>query len=206
MPRLREARTAITISAMVGETHREGGAPASARRSHRSSLCIVPPRECWEPIQALRRDHDRKIGRWMPHVNLLYPFRPESCAGEVEPVLERAMGECARFELALERIAVFDHGRSIHTIWLAPEPRDPIDTLHERARALFPDCRDVDRHAHGFTPHLALGQARGERELERVLADVRARWRPLRFAVDRVVWAVRPPEGPFEVRAEFPLG
>ena len=39
------------------------------------------PPEVWEPIQAIRRMHDRQIGRWMLRINLPYPFVP---AGDVE--------------------------------------------------------------------------------------------------------------------------
>jgi len=47
---------------------------STAAKSHRTAIAAIPPPECWEPIQAIRRVHDRQIGRWMPHVNLLYPF------------------------------------------------------------------------------------------------------------------------------------
>ena len=188
------------------ESGRTGRITGEPLRSHRSALSILPPRSIWEPIQELRREYDRKIDHWMPHVNLLYPFRPEARAAEVEPLLRRFGQGCTAFELELAEARVFDHGREFHTIWIAPEPRAEIDALNEGVRALFPDCEDVARHAHGFTPHLALGQARGSAELERVLADVRARWRPLSWTVDRLTWALRGPGGPFEIRSEFRFG
>jgi 2'-5' RNA ligase len=164
-------------------------------RSHRSALTILPPPALWDPIQALRRDHDRKLERWMPHVHLLYPFRPDGRALEVEPLLRDLASRCEPFDTRLEEVHVFQHRRELHSIWIAPEPREEIDALHEQVRALFPDCLDVTRHENGFTPHLSVGQARGEGELARVLADVRRRWRPLHVRVDRISWVVRPPAG-----------
>jgi hypothetical protein len=44
-------------------------------KTHHTAFAIVPPEEVWGPIQAIRRRYDRQIHRWMPHINLLYPFR-----------------------------------------------------------------------------------------------------------------------------------
>jgi hypothetical protein len=55
-------------------------------------LVIIPPEAVWEPIQAIRRRHDRKLRRWMPHITLLYPFRPRS------ELLERRFKKLAWFK------------------------------------------------------------------------------------------------------------
>ena len=50
-------------------------AEASGRKKVvKSAVCIIPPEHLWGPIQAIRKKHDRAFKRWMPHVNLLYPF------------------------------------------------------------------------------------------------------------------------------------
>ncbi len=43
-----------------------------------SAVVIIPPKESWSSIQEIRKQYDRPINRWMPHMTLLYPFRPES--------------------------------------------------------------------------------------------------------------------------------
>ena len=49
--------------------------------THKTALVVIPPESAWPPIQAIRAEHDRKVGRWMPHITLVYPFLP---AGEFE--------------------------------------------------------------------------------------------------------------------------
>jgi len=46
------------------------------RKTQKTALVIIPPAETWPPIQAIRRVHDRQYRRWMPHITLIYPFRP----------------------------------------------------------------------------------------------------------------------------------
>ena len=47
-------------------------------KTHKSAVVIIPPEEIWEPIQKIRRLYDRQCHRWMPHITLIYPFRPRS--------------------------------------------------------------------------------------------------------------------------------
>lgn len=37
-------------------------------KTHRTAVVAMPPPEVWEPIQAIRRQHDRNVQRWMPHI------------------------------------------------------------------------------------------------------------------------------------------
>ncbi len=48
------------------------------KKVYTSAVVIIPPQESWEPIQEIRKVYDRNIYRWMPHITLLYPFRPET--------------------------------------------------------------------------------------------------------------------------------
>jgi hypothetical protein len=41
---------------------------------HRSAICIIPPKNIWSQIQTIRAVHDKSYIRWMPHINLIYPF------------------------------------------------------------------------------------------------------------------------------------
>lgn len=167
-----------------------------------SAVAVVPRGETWEPIQALRRVHDRKIDRWMPHINLLYPFRPREALEEAGPVLARASGSVASFEVELRTFRFFVHAPGKVTVWLAPEPAEPLVRLQAALQAAFPDCDDVSRFASGFTPHLSVGQSQDAGLAERLQRD----WRPVRFRIAEIAWIARDEHGPFEVVRPFPMG
>ena len=48
--------------------------PCTKSLDHKTAAVIITPEDVWGPIQAIRQKHDSKVGRWMPHVTLTYPF------------------------------------------------------------------------------------------------------------------------------------
>ena len=81
------------------------------------AISIVPPFECWlatalrrlarcstrlchrEPIEAIRRVHDKSVARWDPHTNL---FFPTPVYGDVKDKLEAALATVDAFEARRE--------------------------------------------------------------------------------------------------------
>ena len=45
-------------------------------KTQNTAVVLIVPEGIGEPIQAIRREHDRHYRRWMPHATLIYPFRP----------------------------------------------------------------------------------------------------------------------------------
>jgi 2'-5' RNA ligase len=168
-------------------------------KSHHTAVAIIPPQEVWEPIQAIRRVHDRQYQRWMPHINLLYPFLPVEQFAEVLPRLETACSHVTAFPVTLAEFRMFVHPSGRATLWLAPEPKTPLVDLQAALVAAVPDCDDLSRFAAGFTPHLSVGQARSRREAERLLADLRAAWQPIHFHVSAVALIRRDADTPFRI-------
>lgn len=81
---------------------------------------LIPPRELWPPIQAIRQAYDRHTLRWvMPHITLLYPFRPRE---------EFAM-LAEQFSLHCEQIEPF----SIQLI----HPRQSRGSAYEPPKAVY---------------------------------------------------------------------
>jgi 2'-5' RNA ligase len=177
-----------------------------AARIFRTAVALVPPETVWEPIQAVRRLHDRQITRWMPHVNLLYPFYPEADWVAALPCLAEACARVAPFALTLARLDFFQHGSGRATLWLAPEPARAVRALQAALQAAAPDCVELSRFPGGFTPHLSVGQFAGPDEVRRAREELQARWQPLSFLVDAVALLGRAPDTPFEVRRRLPLG
>ena len=102
-----------------------------------SAVVIIPPLQYLEPIQAIRKEYDRHIHRWMPHINLFYPFRSKF---EYDSLEERFSEICSSIEpreISLSKFRYFSHGREHYTIWLEPEPRNFLKELRIILRILL---------------------------------------------------------------------
>jgi len=177
-------------------------------KTHQTAVVLTPPEECWGPIQAIRARHDRQYRRWMPHVTLLYPFRPREQFDAVEGRLREACRSIPPFQVQLAEFRHFRHGRARSTLWLAPEPEEALVRLQTALESAVPDCNDVSRHAAGFTPHLSVGQVQTSQAPAGLQANLQAGWQPLTFAARTVslIWRGRPPEDVFQVDRRLPLG
>ncbi len=177
-------------------------------KTHKTAVVLIPPESTWEPIQALRRRYDRQIRRWMPHITLLYPFRPCADFPGLCPAMALACAERGPFEVRLTEPRYFQHEHERYTLWLAPEPEDLLVELQDALWQLVPECDETRRFARGFTPHLSLGQVRGRLELMQLLDQMREEWRPLSFTADAVSVIRRndPPNDVFQVERTLPLG
>jgi 2'-5' RNA ligase len=177
-------------------------------KTHETAVVVIPPQSCWEPIQAIRREHDRQARRWMPHVTLVYPFRPRDRFDVVAGALRPVCAAIDPFSVRLKGFREFHHGRGRYTLWLAPQPQDGFVRLQAALSRAVPDCDDVARHAEGFTPHLSVGQARGREALARLKGMLAERWSPLSFVVSEVCLIRRnpPPDDVFRVDRTLPLG
>lgn len=107
-------------------------------KTHTTAVVIIPPEPLWEPIQAIRRQHDRNLRRWMPHITLLYPFVPPRAFEDAIPLLQQASATIIPFAITLRRFALFAHGQRSATIYLAPESAEPLIALQTRLWEAFP--------------------------------------------------------------------
>jgi len=156
-----------------------------------SAVVLIPPENLWAPIQAIRDKYDRNFYRWMPHITLLYPFRPESEFNSLESVFKKRLEDIKPFELVLDSFKYFRHGKQRFTMWLEPKPQELVMDLQKKIQSIFPDCDDVSLFKGGFTPHLSLGQIKGSDILDMTLQDLNARWKSLKFIVDRIFLIAR---------------
>jgi 2'-5' RNA ligase len=142
----------------------------------------------------------------MPHITLLYPYRPVSAFKTAVPRLTRACRSLGPFDVRLERFEVFTHDRSA-TVYLAAEPAAAFKDLHGALLTAAPDCDDTARFAGGFRPHLSVAQATRP-EAERLCARWQAAWQPMVFTVRHVhvVWRNEPPDDVFRSGPAAPLG
>ena len=181
------------------------GPPAMPSKTHQTAVAVVPPQEVWGPIQAIRQRHDRQFRRWMPHVNLLYPFYPAGRLKEGLPPLVDACAKITPFLVTLAEFRFFQHSSRKATLWLAPEPKEGLVRLQASLQAACPDCDDLSRFAAGFTPHLSVGQAGSAQEAERLRDAWQRTWEPIRFEVSAIALLRRGPDTPFEIERWIPL-
>lgn len=193
-------RRAERRSAAQGQT-----AGPTATKTVRSAVVVIPPEDLWTPIQALRQRHDRHYRRWMPHITLLYPYRPVTAFKTAVPRLARACRSLAPFDLRLERFDVITHARKA-TIYLTVDPAAALQDLHQALREAAPDCDDTARFPSGFTPHLSVAQA-ARREAVALCARWQAAWQPLCFTLTHVtvIWRNEPPDDVFRTGPTVPL-
>jgi 2'-5' RNA ligase len=176
-------------------------------KSYKTAVVIIPPHHLWGSIQRLRKQYDRNYRRWMPHITLLYPFRPISAFGQVLPVLDQACRSLKPFEVQLIRFDFFAHPRRNATLYLVPEPARPLKILQKALLEFVPDCDDATRFAGGFTPHLSIGQTRSQKA-HTLCAGWQASWQDLTFTVSQVhlIWRNDPPDDVFRIGPVLYLG
>ncbi|MDY7009854.1 MAG: 2'-5' RNA ligase family protein [Planctomycetota bacterium] len=177
-------------------------------KTHTTAVVLILPEDVWGPIQDIRRKYDTQYRRWMPHVTLLYPFRPQAEFDEITGPLQQACRTIEPFDVEMSTFRWFSHGGGRFTFWLAPEPGDRIRRLHEALWEVLPDCDDVRRFADGFTPHLSVGKADNKNVLDELLADLQSDWQSIRFRAGEVALIRRsqPPDDIFRVDITIQLG
>lgn len=199
-----------TLYGQTGLPHRardSSRTSVTSAKTYKSAVVVIPPHGIWDPIQGLRRSFDRHYRRWMPHITLVYPFRPVSEFESLIPQLTAACRKMAPFEIQLAHFGLFDRGRRNAILYLIPEPVRPLEALQAAIQSVVPDCDDVTRFPGGYTPHLSVGQVRGNKA-QASRAAWQAAWRPLVFTVARacLIWRHNPPDDVFRVGPVLPLG
>jgi 2'-5' RNA ligase len=176
-------------------------------KTHNTAVVLIPPDELWPPIQTIRRKHDRHIRRWMPHITMIYPFRPQEEFGVMAEKFLVACQQIEPFEVQLRDFHSFHHGRGNYTLWLAPEPAEKIIQLQTALWEVVPDCDEVRKHKSGFTPHLSVGQVRSNTKMLQLKDRLQSRWQPLVFVLQEIslIWRGQPPDDVFRVGRRIQL-
>ncbi|MHA1411554.1 MAG: 2'-5' RNA ligase family protein [Promethearchaeota archaeon] len=174
-----------------------------------SAVIICPPKEKWAPIQEIRKIYDRHVDRWMPHITVLYPFRPEEYFTELEMEFLKICSKINPFRISLKEFHYFHHGKGSYTIWLKPEPMENIIKLQSKLQDLVPDCNDVSKFKKGYVPHLSVGQFKGPaKKLNAFLENLQSNWNPINFMVKSIFFIARKPfkNSKFTIKKKILLG
>lgn len=156
-----------------------------------SAVVIIPPEEKWALIQEIRQKYDRNIQRWMPHITLLYPFRPEAEYLTLEKEFLEICKNINPFEINLKEFKYFNHGKQQYTLWLNPEPVVLIKNLQATILEIVPDCNDVNKYKHGFRPHLSVGQIQGKNNLLELIKNLQDNLHEIHFLLNDIFFIAR---------------
>lgn len=184
------------------------------KKVHTSAVCVIPPKSLWRRIQSIRKEHDKGFARWMPHINVLYPFYADDNDGDAlkrhadkayEALADVFPGECR-----LESFKYFVHRRSC-TLWLEPRPDRTLQEIHAALVKSFPECTDLSldtsRDITSFVPHLSVGQWPNENTVNDALDDYQKDWETAAWTINEIAFISRSgKEDPFTVRWKIPLG
>jgi 2'-5' RNA ligase len=131
---------------------------------------------------------------------------PREQLGTARRFLADACGEIPAFEIQLARVNTFRHRRDNYTIWLRPEPEEPLVKLQA---ALCQSMQEAGGSGTSkpFQPHLSVGQVTGRAKMVALVDQLEAAWSPLRVRISSVamIWRNEPPDDVFRVAAEIPL-
>ena len=173
-----------------------------------SAVVIIPPKEKWGPIQEIRKLYDRNIYRWMPHITLLFPFYPKNQYTEIEKNFLLVSSEFTMFEICLREFRSFKHYNKNYTIWLDPTPNDMIINLQSEFLKITPECNDVNKFKGGYSPHLSIGQFKGNHiSLKNKIDELQNSWKEITFEVKEFyfIWCDNIKNSRFQIEKRFLL-
>ncbi len=170
-----------------------------------SALVVLVP-EADPLVGPFRSFFDPSASLGVPaHVTLLYPFvEPAKIDAKTTDTLAGCFARFAPFDFALTELRRF----APETLYLAPEPAEPLRELTKAIWKLFPDHPPYGGKWPEIVPHLTLGQFASEEELDahaETLAAEYAASLPLKARAADVA-LLDNTDGRWKTRQRFALG
>eukprot|EP00047_Mylnosiga_fluctuans_P005694 m.242138 g.242138 ORF g.242138 m.242138 type:complete len:173 (+) comp13971_c0_seq1:54-572(+) len=151
-------------------------------------------------VDEIRAEHDKAFGRWMPHINFIFPFIAEDRLDDAAARLRTELAAMQPFDLRLDDIGSFSQ-RDKATVHLRSRDNAAMTALFAAIQRALPEV--PVKHAQ-FHPHMTLGQWPKQAVPDAML---RAHFGPGITARVRAVCIItRPRDGPFTVHTAIPLG
>eukprot|EP01083_Nonionella_stella_P072660 195954_1 len=180
--------------------------------SVRSALCIIPPNDKWSEIQDIRRLHDPAYSRWMPHINIFFPFIDEVYFDSISNYIQHNIiqkNNIGSFDIILQDFDVFDRVKNgqvdnnkTETLFL--KPVGCTSKLQNIFNHLSKDwCTCASGHSE-FNPHLTVGKFKA-RDILAQKRSFQPSWSLIRFRCDALYLISRRGSKPFEIRHKIPL-
>lgn len=172
----------------------------SNQKAYHTALVISPPPSLWEQIQSIRKFYDSAYERWMPHINMTFPFVTENDFDKAHELLQKEFDDFEAFPLSFNTMDHFTHSEKC-VIWLKPEcANDELNKIEEKIIKVIPHCNDLTtKSKDGFQGHLTLGHS-DEKYVEKRKNSFLSKWSPIKFTVNELYMIIRKgTENPFYV-------
>lgn len=165
--------------------------PLSQKKVSHTSFVIVPPPDLWNQIQSFRKFYDPAYERWMPHINICWPFVEENDFDIAYELLQDEFKDFEPFELSFNTIGHFEHSK-IWPLWLKPETfNGELNKIEEKILKILPFCNDLlQNHKEGFQGHLTIGKF-DEKIIDKKKTEFLSKWKPIKFMVNELYMIFR---------------
>ena len=179
--------------------------PLSQQKAFHTALIITPPTSLWPAIQDIRRFHDPAYERWMPHINMCFPFVSEKEFEIAFDLLQENLKDFEAFPIEMKSLSFFKHEKNC-VLWLKPDVfHDELKKLEDIIVKTLPFCDDLLKKSEEFTGHLTLGQF-DEKIIEKKREKFEKKWKILSFIVNEIHLIFRKnAESPFFVMKTLKL-
>jgi len=165
-----------------------------------SALALLIPTRLTHDIEYIRKEHDKAYDRWMPHINLLFPFVHNDKIPDITERLNRELSKIPSFVLNLNEIGFFPQKDS-NTYHLKPRDESEMINLYNAIRAAIPELKMKNNNFH---PHLTLGQWKKSENPKDFLENMFTNG--IIIVVDKIHIITRNKDDHFTIHTEIPLG
>lgn len=163
------------------------------------AMAILLPSRYVAHVNQIRSLYDKAYEKWVPHINLLYPFVDETELEKVIPKLTTVFGMIQPFELKLDSVEYFDQGPSLSYHLTTSEISYQLMSLTNILHQLLPNVKKT--HAE-FKPHLTIGQFSKEYDMTNIKKYFKD---PIIFTVDQIHIITRSKTTSFKTHTVFDL-
>jgi len=134
-----------------------------------SALTIVIPLEFHNKINDIRSTYDPAYPRWIPHINLIFPFVPTTQFNDIKSMLETKLKNYGIIKVELDVVGSFKQ-KNKYSFHLKPKKPLRLQLLFKIITECLPDVKI--KHS-TFNPHmtLAIVDANKKDEMEAILKN-----------------------------------
>ncbi|GAM21649.1 hypothetical protein SAMD00019534_048240 [Acytostelium subglobosum LB1] len=180
------------------------------KKDFKSAICIAPPIELCDQLQVWRSLYDSAYNRWMPHINLIFPFVTLEQFDNKFNELQTVIGKIPAFKLRFDDFSYFQHGKGKCVVWMKPTTDRPnviADIQAALESVLVGFNEQSSKSPNGFCPHMTVGQFGGKKATEEKIAGFRGVLRPIETDVTEIQMINRVGQDtPFTVVKTLKLG